>query len=60
LFHGDYAALDKCPKCGDDRYKRKKDGGGDNNADDKNEPSEIKGKKKNVNCHTLKFPNFRM
>jgi hypothetical protein len=27
LFHGDYADLDKCPKCGYDRYKREKDGG---------------------------------
>jgi hypothetical protein len=27
LFHGDYANLDKCPKCVYDRYKRKKDGG---------------------------------
>jgi hypothetical protein len=24
LFHGDYANLDKCPKCGYDRYKTKK------------------------------------
>jgi hypothetical protein len=24
LFRGDYADLDKCPKCGYDRYKRKK------------------------------------
>jgi hypothetical protein len=46
LFHGDYADLDKCPKCGYDRYKRKKDGGDDNNADDENEPGEIRGKKK--------------
>jgi hypothetical protein len=44
LFHGDYANLDKCPKCGYDRYKRKKDGG-----DDENEPSEIRGKKKKAN-----------
>jgi hypothetical protein len=22
LFHGDYADLDKCPKCGYDQYKR--------------------------------------
>jgi hypothetical protein len=46
LFRGDYADLDKCPKCGYDWYKRKKDGGDDNNVDDKNEPGEIKGKKK--------------
>jgi hypothetical protein len=46
LFHGDYADLDKCPKCGYDRYKRKKDGGDDNNADDENEPGEVRGKKK--------------
>jgi hypothetical protein len=49
LFRGDYADLDKCPKCGYDRYKRKKDGGDDNNADDKNEPDEIRGKKKKAN-----------
>jgi hypothetical protein len=49
LFRGDYADLDKCPKCGYDRYKRKKDGGDDNNADDKNELSEIRGKKKKAN-----------
>jgi hypothetical protein len=49
LFHGDYADLDKCPKCGYDRYKRKKDGGDDNNADDENEPGEIRGKKKKAN-----------
>jgi hypothetical protein len=49
LFHGDYADLDKCPKCGYDRYKRKKDGGDDNNADDENEPDEIRGKKKKAN-----------
>jgi hypothetical protein len=41
LFRGDYADLDQCPKCSYDRYKRKKDGGDDNNADDKNEPDEI-------------------
>jgi predicted nucleic acid-binding Zn-ribbon protein len=46
LFHGDYAALDKCPKCGYDRYKRKKDGRDDNNADDENKPNENRGKKK--------------
>jgi hypothetical protein len=49
LFRGDYADLDKCPKCGYDRYKRKKDGGDDNNADDENEPGEIRGKKKKAN-----------
>jgi hypothetical protein len=37
------------PKCGYDRYKRKKDGGDVNNADDKNEPGEIRGKKKKAN-----------
>jgi hypothetical protein len=46
LFGGDYADLDKCPKCGYDRYKRKKDGGDDNNVEDENKPCEIKGKKK--------------
>jgi hypothetical protein len=46
LFRGDYADLDKWPKCGYYRYKRKKDGGDDNNIDDDNEPSEIRGKKK--------------
>jgi hypothetical protein len=45
LFRGDFADLDKCPKCGCDRYKRKKDGG-DDNADDGNVPVEIRGKKK--------------
>jgi hypothetical protein len=49
LFCGDYADLDKCPKCGYDRYKRKKDGGDDNNADDENEPGKIRGKKKKAN-----------
>jgi hypothetical protein len=34
---------------GRDRYKRKKDGGDDNNVDDKNEPVEIRGKKKKAN-----------
>jgi hypothetical protein len=29
LFCGDYPDLDKFPKCGYDRYKRKKDGGDD-------------------------------
>jgi hypothetical protein len=46
LFRGDYADPDKFPKCGYDRYMRKKDGGDDNNADDENEPDEIRGKKK--------------
>jgi hypothetical protein len=46
LFCGDYADLDKCPKCGYDRNKRKKDGGDDNNGDDENEPGEIRGNKK--------------
>jgi hypothetical protein len=49
LFHGDYADLDKCPNCGYDRYKRKNDGGDDNNVDDKNEPGEFRGKKKKAN-----------
>jgi hypothetical protein len=49
LFRGDYADLDKCPKCVYDRYKRKKDGGDDNNADDENEPGKIRGKKKKAN-----------
>jgi hypothetical protein len=49
LFRGDHADLDKCPKCGYDRYKRKKDGGDDNNVDDENESDEIKGKKKKAN-----------
>jgi hypothetical protein len=49
LFYGDYADLDKCPKCGYDRYKRKKDGGDDNNVDDENEPGKIRGKKKKAN-----------
>jgi phosphopantothenoylcysteine synthetase/decarboxylase len=46
LFCGDYTDLDKCLKCDYDRYKRKKDGGDDNSADDENEPDEIRGKKK--------------
>jgi hypothetical protein len=46
LFRGNYADLDKCPKCGYYRYKRKKDGGDDNNVDDENEPGEIRDKKK--------------
>jgi hypothetical protein len=49
LFLGDYADLDKCPKCSYDLYKRKKDGGDDNNADDENEPREMRGKKKKAN-----------
>jgi hypothetical protein len=49
LFCGDYVDLDKCPKCVYDQDKRKKDGGDDNNADDENEPDEIRGKKKKVN-----------
>jgi hypothetical protein len=49
LFRGDYADLDKCPKCGYDRYKRKKDSGDDNNADDENELGEIRGKKEKAN-----------
>jgi hypothetical protein len=49
LFCGDYADLNKCPKCGYDRYKRKNNGGDDNNADDENKPYEIKGKKKKAN-----------
>jgi Zn ribbon nucleic-acid-binding protein len=49
LFRGDYADLDKCPKCGYDQYKRKKDGRDDNNANDENEPDEIRGKKKEAN-----------
>jgi hypothetical protein len=49
LFRGDYANLGKCPKCGCDRYKRKKDGGDDNNVDNENEPVEIRGKKKKAN-----------
>jgi hypothetical protein len=46
LFHGDYADLDKCPMCGYDWYKRKKDGVDDNNADDENEPSKISGRRR--------------
>jgi Zn ribbon nucleic-acid-binding protein len=53
LFRGDYVDLDKCPKCGYDRYKRKKDGGDDNNADEENKPGEIKGKKKKANRGAL-------
>jgi hypothetical protein len=34
LFGGDYADFDKYPKCGYDRYKRKKDDGDDNNVDE--------------------------
>jgi hypothetical protein len=53
LFRGDYVDLDMCPRCGYDRYKRKKDGGDDNNADDENEPGEIRGKKKKANKGAL-------
>jgi hypothetical protein len=53
FFCGDYADLDKCPKCGYDRYKRKKDGGDGNTADDENEPGEIRGKKKKANRGAL-------
>jgi Zn ribbon nucleic-acid-binding protein len=49
LFCGDNVDLDKCPKCGYDRYKRKKDGGDDNNANYENEPYKIRGKKKKAN-----------
>jgi hypothetical protein len=49
LFRGDYADLDKCPKCDCDRYNRKKDGGDDNNADDENKLGGIRGKKKKAN-----------
>jgi hypothetical protein len=49
LFHGDYADIDKYPKSGYDGYKRKMDGGDDNNADDVNKPGEIRGKKKKAN-----------
>ena len=46
LFRGEYEDLDNCPKCGFGRFKRTKDGG-DNNAEDGNEPVEIRGKKGN-------------
>jgi hypothetical protein len=46
LLSGDYANIDKCPKCGYDRYKRKNDGGDDNNADDENKLGEIRGNTK--------------
>jgi hypothetical protein len=46
LFCGYYADIDKCPECGYDPFKRKRDGGDDNNAYDENEPCEIRGKKK--------------
>jgi len=46
LFRGEYEDLDNCPKCGFDRFKRAKDGG-DNNAEDGNEPEEIRGRKGN-------------
>jgi hypothetical protein len=45
LFCGDYAYLYKSPKCVSDWYKRKHNGGDDNNVDDDNEPIEIRGKK---------------
>jgi hypothetical protein len=41
--------LTSAPKYGYDQYKRKKDDGDDNNADDENEPREIRGKKKKAN-----------
>jgi hypothetical protein len=59
LFRVDYADLDKCPKCGYDRYKRKKDGGDDNNVDDENEPSEIRCKKNKANRGALLTVKFR-
>jgi hypothetical protein len=46
LFRGDYADLDKCPKCVYERYKKKKDGGDGNNVADENKPGEIRDKKK--------------
>jgi Zn ribbon nucleic-acid-binding protein len=46
LFRRDYADLDKCPNCGYDRYERKKNGGADDNANEENEPGEIRGKTK--------------
>jgi len=46
LFRGEYEDLDNCPKCGFDRFKRAKHGG-DNNAEDGNEPEEIRGRKGN-------------
>jgi Zn ribbon nucleic-acid-binding protein len=49
LFREDYAHLDECTKCGYDWYKRKNDGGDDNNTDDENDPGEIRGKKKKAN-----------
>jgi hypothetical protein len=42
LFCGDYANLEKCSKCGYDRYKKKKVGGDDNNTNDENVPMLIK------------------
>jgi hypothetical protein len=53
LFRRDYADLDKCLKCGYDWCKRKKDGGDVNNANDENEPDEIRGKKKKANSGAL-------
>jgi hypothetical protein len=49
LFRGDYGDLDKCPKSSCDRYKRKNDGGDDNNAVDENEPGDIRGEKNKAN-----------
>ena len=46
LFRGEYEDLDNCPKCGFGRFKRTKDGR-DNNAEDGNEPVEIRGRKGN-------------
>ena len=46
LFRGEYKDFDNCPKCGFDRFKRAKHGG-DNNAEDGNEPEEIRGRKGN-------------
>jgi hypothetical protein len=49
LFRGDYADIDKCPKCGYDWYKKKNDGRDDNIANDEKEPGDIRGKKKKAN-----------
>jgi hypothetical protein len=48
LFCGDYVDLDKCSKCGYDRYKRKNDGGDDNNADDENEPTRSEARRRRL------------
>jgi hypothetical protein len=48
LFCGHYADHDKCPKCGYDRYKRKKDDGDDNNADDENEPARSEARRRRL------------